>query len=399
MLIHVLFKILEVAKKNNLTLQNTVTLHDQIQHKEIETSDRLHDMAETSPLDGHEDTMGELSQSFNSGKFTESQNTDPLPVKDHSTDNIKVDEGPDGVTIMSLSPAAVCGETDQENTLPKPVHTQGSESSRAEGLMERTYKNVKAFKRSKVSHDGKCVKTSEPLRYLTLVLFGKTSAINFGNENVLLGPEHVHPTQVTSPLKIIISGRHLSVVDMMDLQENELQLDLVDQIAGDLVRENNIHAFILVLELDDITQSDELRFDWLERQFGHDVLPYTMILFTYDSEEDSDSIIENLMKNSVIEQLTTICSGRYHTCSKSMNNQVELKSLLEKIYLMVPKNLQPCYTAEMYNMVQKLRKDKTVVDSKRQLAGGWPFSFIKIFLLHNKSKKCQYMFYLYKTHG
>ncbi|XP_062844058.1 interferon-induced very large GTPase 1-like [Trichomycterus rosablanca] len=307
-------------------------------------------MAQALSSDGHKDTTSAMSE--------ESNMSDPKPLQDNLTEMINVGEGPEGTTSIASR------DTDMEPFQMSPKRTKvTSESSQAEGHIEGPDRAVQAFQ-----EDGKAEMHptgSEPLSPLTVVLFGKTTAIKFGSENVLLGPDHVHPTQVNFPLKAIVSGRHLSVIDMMDLHENALYLDPVEHITGGLVRENNIHSFILVLELDNITESDKLKINWLQGQFGEDVLPYVMVLFTYDrEEEEGDSIIDDLMKDSFIEQITEKCGGRYCTCSKSMSNQVEMKTLLEKIELMVQENTEPCYTAEMYNAALTLRND---VDSKRQL--------------------------------
>ncbi|XP_053494933.1 interferon-induced very large GTPase 1-like [Ictalurus furcatus] len=190
----------------------------------------------------------------------------------------------------------------------------------------------------------------------TLVLFGNTSAVHFGDENILLGAEHVPPDQAHIPRDIKVSGRVLSVVNILDLHEGDLYLDHVDHITGQLVSENSIQSFIFVLKLGQFTDNDKMGLDWLERKFGEHALSFVMILFTYEKEEECDTIIDDLKNNTVLEELMKKCGDRYCTCSKSMNNQSEMRTLLEKIDHLVSENNQCCYTAEIYSTELKTKE-------------------------------------------
>uniref|UniRef100_A0A8C2ANA9 VLIG-type G domain-containing protein n=1 Tax=Cyprinus carpio TaxID=7962 RepID=A0A8C2ANA9_CYPCA len=88
--------------------------------------------------------------------------------------------------------------------------------------------------------------------------------------------------------------------------------------------------------------------EWLQRVFGDRVLQFVMILFTYESQEESDSIIDDLKKDSTLEQLLKKCGGRFHTCSKKMNNQSEMSDLMNRIENLFTDNKQQSYTSEMY---------------------------------------------------
>ncbi|MCJ8749353.1 hypothetical protein PDJAM_G00175350 [Pangasius djambal] len=92
-----------------------------------------------------------------------------------------------------------------------------------------------------------------------------------------------------------------------------------------------------------------------------------MILFTYEREEECDTIIDDLKNNTVLEQLMKKCGGRYCTCSKSMNNQSEMRTLLEKIDHLFSENNQRCYTAEIYNTELKFEEHQQ--DTGRQKGG------------------------------
>ncbi|XP_059399914.1 interferon-induced very large GTPase 1-like isoform X1 [Carassius carassius] len=193
---------------------------------------------------------------------------------------------------------------------------------------------------------------------MKIVLFGNSVAVQFQHDNVLLG--QMQPTidnlaiSKTVPLQMKKSGCHVSVINLIGLHETDLNLD---PLTDHIMNENEIIAFIFVVRLGQLTDSDKVGIEWLQRVFGDRVLQFAMILFTYESEEESDSIIDDLKKNSALERLIEKCGGRYHTCSKNMNNQSEMRDLMNRIEQLFTENKQQCYTSEMYNTALRERGD------------------------------------------
>ncbi|XDV28150.1 hypothetical protein PO909_031506, partial [Leuciscus waleckii] len=122
----------------------------------------------------------------------------------------------------------------------------------------------------------------------------------------------------------------------------------LDNVIGHLVNESEIHAFIFVVRLGQLTDEDKMGIEWLQRRFGDKVLSFAIILFTYEQEGECDTIIDDLKNNSVLEQLLEKCGGRYHSCSKNMNNQSEMRELIDRIKQLFTDNNQQFYTREMY---------------------------------------------------
>ncbi len=193
---------------------------------------------------------------------------------------------------------------------------------------------------------------------LTIVLFGNSAAVQFQCDNVLLG--EIQPNienaaiSKTVPLQMKKSGHQVSVINLIGLHETSLDLH---PLTGQLVNENKIITFIFVVRLGQLTDADKMGIEWLQRVFGDRVLQFVMILFTYESQEESDSIIDDLKKNSALERLIEKCGGRYHTCSKNMNNQSEMTDLMNRIEQLFTDNKQQCYTGEMYNTALRERED------------------------------------------
>ncbi|KAI7804126.1 putative interferon-induced very large GTPase 1-like, partial [Triplophysa rosa] len=188
---------------------------------------------------------------------------------------------------------------------------------------------------------------------LTVALLGNSTSVRFGHANILLGEKHLALKNVEFfnfsrivPVQMKISEHHVSVVNMIDFIA--LHLDFLNFLIGHLMLENEINAFIFVVRLDQLTDADTMGLEWLQRVFGDIVLQFVMILFTYERDY-CDLIIDDLKKNPVVDQLLKKCGGRYHICSNIMNDQSEMRELMDKIHCLFNKNKEQCYTDEMYN--------------------------------------------------
>ncbi|XP_065134350.2 interferon-induced very large GTPase 1-like [Paramisgurnus dabryanus] len=206
---------------------------------------------------------------------------------------------------------------------------------------------------------------------LTAALFGNSTSVQFGHDNILLGEEP--PPSIDAemsridPVHIKISERKVSVINMIDLHETELQLDSVDHLIAQPMQDNQICAFIFVVRVGQLTDADKMCLEWLQSVFGDGVLQFVMILFTYERKEESDTIIDDLKKNTVLEELLKKCRGRYHTCSKTMNNQSEMRELMKKIDDLFNENQNKYYTEEMYNThICKKKGNETATNNPDQ---------------------------------
>ncbi|XP_030649191.1 interferon-induced very large GTPase 1-like [Chanos chanos] len=188
----------------------------------------------------------------------------------------------------------------------------------------------------------------------TVALIGSDAAVKYGGENILLGEEELYLDQSDlcqiTPKTKEVSGRHVSVINMLGL--HELPQQSTDTHISHLLRDHEIHVFLYVLPLGLLTDEDKMGLEWLQRTFGEKSLDVVMILFTYETEDQKDTVIDDLKKNAILEQIVQKCGGRYHTCDKSMNNQSEMRTLLEKIDRLVCEN-KGCYRLKTYNGEQK----------------------------------------------
>ncbi|KAK7159774.1 hypothetical protein R3I94_005954 [Phoxinus phoxinus] len=183
---------------------------------------------------------------------------------------------------------------------------------------------------------------------LTVALCGSSEAVRFGCDNIILGEKQFCLKNTESPMIIPIqrkiSEHQVSVINMIGSHETDLEP--LNHDIGQLL--NEIHVFIFVVQLGQLTDEDKTGIEWLQRKFGDRVLSFVIILFTYEREEECDTIIDDLKKNSVLEQLLEKCGGRYHSCSKNMNKQSEMRELIDRIKRLFTDNNQQFYTREMY---------------------------------------------------
>uniref|UniRef100_A0A8C1XQ30 AIG1-type G domain-containing protein n=1 Tax=Cyprinus carpio TaxID=7962 RepID=A0A8C1XQ30_CYPCA len=191
---------------------------------------------------------------------------------------------------------------------------------------------------------------------LTIAVFGNSASIQFEPENILLGEDEPgFKTVEISRIFVLseIGERQVSVINMTGLHEAELYLDCVDHLINRLLNENEIHAFIFVMRLGQLTDADKMGLEWLQRVFSDKVLQFGMILFTYERQEECDTILDGLKKNPDLEQLLEKFGGRYQTCNKMMNNQSEMRDLMKKIEHLFSENKQQCYTSDIYNTAMR----------------------------------------------
>ncbi|TKS91582.1 GTPase 1 Interferon-induced very large [Collichthys lucidus] len=165
---------------------------------------------------------------------------------------------------------------------------------------------------------------------LTLVLIGDTKSIEIGSKNILLDHEK-HVGQVSSKL-YDLCGRHISVIDMLGLQNIDTDTFLLKK---------GIYVFLLLLTngLHNSHYSSGLQ--WLEKAFGKGSLSYLLTVVTHESDEKCERALTDLKANSSFDE------NRYHTCTRSMMDETEIIALFEKIDVMVSGNDPHCYSRLM----------------------------------------------------
>ncbi|XP_026202199.1 interferon-induced very large GTPase 1-like [Anabas testudineus] len=166
---------------------------------------------------------------------------------------------------------------------------------------------------------------------LTIALIGDTNSIEIGSKNILLDHDKQTSVEQFSSKLYDLCGRHISVINMLGLQNaNEFPLN------------QGIHAFLLLLPNGQSNSHYSSGVQWLEKAFGKESLSYVMAVVTHEQDENCESALTELKAKSRFEE------KRYHTCRRNMTDEKEIIALLEKINVMVSENDPHCYSSKMF---------------------------------------------------
>ncbi|KAM8724077.1 interferon-induced very large GTPase 1-like isoform 2-T2 [Acanthopagrus schlegelii] len=177
---------------------------------------------------------------------------------------------------------------------------------------------------------GSSASNEKLLPELTLVLIGDTNSIEIGSKNILLDHDEQANMEQFSAKLYDLCGRHISVINMLGLQNTDR-----------FPLNEGIHAFLLLLPNGLHISHYSSGVQWLEQAFGKDSLTYLMTVVTHESDENCESALKELKSNS------RFVEERYHTCTRSMMDEKEIIALLDKIKVMVSENDPHCYSGAM----------------------------------------------------
>ncbi|XP_034749086.1 interferon-induced very large GTPase 1-like isoform X3 [Etheostoma cragini] len=184
---------------------------------------------------------------------------------------------------------------------------------------------------------------------LTLVLIGDQNSIEIGSENILLDHDGQTNVEQFSTRLYDLCGRHISVINMLGLQN-------VDTFSLN----QKIHAFLFLLTNGLHNNHYSSGLQWLEKAFGKGSLDYVMTVVTHKSGETCESALTDLRANS------SLVEKRFHTCTRSMMDEREILALLEKIDIMVSENDHHCYNGVICDEKEEQKENKEQLDNKEE---------------------------------
>ncbi|XP_023814599.2 GTPase IMAP family member 8-like isoform X1 [Oryzias latipes] len=192
---------------------------------------------------------------------------------------------------------------------------------------------------------------------LNLVLFGRRGAGKTSASKNILGLSVSSQQSVRNQAEVC--ERLVSVVELPPLSERTQKEVMQESFRSvSLCDPEGVHAFILVLPVDPLTDEDKGELQTIQKAFGPQVKDFTRILFTVDFDPKDPNVVNFVEKNEDIQELCQSCGGRYDILN--IRNKQQISELLEKI------QVENSYSAHTFTQAQ-MEKNIELEENMRQL--------------------------------
>uniref|UniRef100_A0A3Q3IYV0 AIG1-type G domain-containing protein n=1 Tax=Monopterus albus TaxID=43700 RepID=A0A3Q3IYV0_MONAL len=207
-------------------------------------------------------------------------------------------------------------------------------------------------------NQGAFLSTEEAMRpkpSLNLVVCGRRGAGKTSAAKTILGQTELHSVS-NSPQCVKhqaeVCGRQVSLVELPALYGKPLEAVMEESLRCiSLFGPEGVHALILVLPVDPLTDEDKGELETIRDTFGSRVRDFTVILFTVESDPTAPAVVDFVRKSRDIQELRQSCGGRCVVLSIKDGQQVP--ELLHTVDTMTLSKDKPCcYTAETFAQAQ-----------------------------------------------
>ncbi|XP_044189548.1 putative leucine-rich repeat-containing protein DDB_G0290503 [Thunnus albacares] len=199
---------------------------------------------------------------------------------------------------------------------------------------------------------------------LNLVLCGRREAVKTSAVKAILGQTELHSVSNSSECikhQGEVCGRRVSLVELPALYGKPQEAVMEESFRCiSLCDPEGVHAFILVLPVDPLTDEDKGELETIQDTFSSPVNDFTMILFTVESDPTAPAVVDYVRKNRVIQELIQSCGGRHVVLN--IKNKQHISEMLDTVEKMRSNKDQPCcYTTHMFAHAQM---DKVIQQEK-----------------------------------
>ncbi|XP_026178270.1 uncharacterized protein LOC113139343 [Mastacembelus armatus] len=211
---------------------------------------------------------------------------------------------------------------------------------------------------------------------MNLVLFGPFGVGKTSAAKAILGQTELHPVSNSSECvkkQAEVCGRWVSLVELPALDGKPQEAVMEESLRCiSLCDPEGVHAFILVLPVDPLTDEDKGELKTIQNTFSSRVNDFTMILFTVESDPTAPAVVNFVRENRDIQELCQSCGGR--SVVLNIRDKQQVSELLDTVDTMRPEGSR-CFTKDMFTkaqmeMVTKLTAELQDVKQKSQMGGG-----------------------------
>ncbi|RVE64556.1 hypothetical protein OJAV_G00127040 [Oryzias javanicus] len=168
---------------------------------------------------------------------------------------------------------------------------------------------------------------------LNLVLCGRRGAGKTSAAKSILGLSELQSVSSHQSVRnqAEVCGRSVSVVELPALFEKPQKEVMQESLRSvTLCDPEGVHAFILVLPVNPLTDEDKGELLIIQKTFGSQVKDFTRILlFTVDVDPKDPHVVNFVEKDKDIQNLCQSCGGRYNIIN--IKNKQQISELLENI--------------------------------------------------------------------
>ncbi|XP_042276269.1 calponin homology domain-containing protein DDB_G0272472-like [Thunnus maccoyii] len=199
---------------------------------------------------------------------------------------------------------------------------------------------------------------------LKLVLCGRRRAGKTSAVKAILGQTELHSDSNSSECvkhQGEVCGRWVSLVELPALYGKPQEAMMEESFRCiSLCDPEGVHAFILVLPVDPLTDEDKGELKTIQNTFSSPVNDFTMILFTVESDPTAPAVDDFVRKNRDIQEIIQSCGGRHVVLNIKDKQQIsEMLDTVEK--MRQSKNKPRFYTSHMFAHAQM---DKVIQQEK-----------------------------------
>ncbi|XP_067429527.1 uncharacterized protein [Thunnus thynnus] len=202
---------------------------------------------------------------------------------------------------------------------------------------------------------------------LNLVLCGRRGAGKTSAVKAILGQTELHSVSNSSECvkhQGEVCGRRVSLVELPALYGKPQEAVMEESFRCiSLCDPEGVHAFILVLPVDSLTDEDKGELETIQNTFSSPVNDFTMILFTVETDPTAPAVVDFVRKNRDIQELIQSCGGRHVVLNIKDKQQIsEMLDTVEK--MRQDRDEQCCYTSKTFARVQMDLYNKVLQQEK-----------------------------------